>query len=71
MVATEATDGMETRWDGLLVNARLVTLAGDAGYGVVENGALGWRDGAFVFAGRLADLPAPPASGARRSKPRL
>ena len=30
---------MDTRWDGLLVNARLVTLAGDAGYGVIEDGA--------------------------------
>ncbi|MFT3667637.1 MAG: imidazolonepropionase [Pseudoxanthomonas sp.] len=51
---------METRWDGLLVNARLVTLAGDAGYGVVEDGALGWRDGRFVFAGRQDALPTAP-----------
>jgi len=62
MVAAEATDHMDTRWDGLLVNARLVTLADDAGYGVIEDGALGWRDGVLVFVGRLADLPAPPAS---------
>ena len=53
---------MDTRWDGLLVNARLVTLAGDAGYGVIEDGALGWRDGMLVFAGYRTDLPAPPAS---------
>jgi imidazolonepropionase len=58
MAAVGATDTMETRWDGLLVNARLVTLAGDAGYGVVEDGALGWRDGRFVFAGRQDALPA-------------
>ena len=31
-MAAGATD-VDTRWDGLLVNARLVTLAGDAGYG--------------------------------------
>ena len=53
---------MDTRWDGLLVNARLVTLAGDAGYGVIEDGALGWHDGMIVFAGCRTDLPAPPAS---------
>ena len=53
---------MDTRWDGLLVNARLVTLAGDAGYGVIEDGALGWHDGMIVFAGHRTDLPAPPAS---------
>ena len=53
---------MDTRWDGLLVNARLVTLAGDAGYGVIEDGALGWHDGMLVFVGHRTDLPAPPAS---------
>ena len=43
--ATAEAIDMDTRWDGLLVNARLVTLAGDAGYGVIEEGALGWHDG--------------------------
>lgn len=57
----EATD-MDTRWDGLLVNARLVTLAGDAGYGVIEDGALGWHDGMLVFAGHRTDLLKRPAS---------
>jgi imidazolonepropionase len=56
----EAIDLMTLRWDGLLVNARLVTLAGDTGYGVVENGALGWREGVLVFAGAMDSLPAPP-----------
>ena len=60
-MAAGATD-VDTRWDGLLVNARLVTLAGDAGYGAIEDGALGWRDGVLVFAGHRTDLPAPPAS---------
>jgi imidazolonepropionase len=45
------------RWDGLIVNAHLATLAGDTGYGVVENGALGWQDGLVTYAG--------PASGLR------
>jgi len=56
----EAIDRMTLCWDGLLVNARLVTLAGDTGYGVMENGALGWRDGVLVFAGTMDSLPAPP-----------
>lgn len=55
-----ATDPMQPRWDGMLVNARLATLADDAGYGVIEGGALGWRDGALVFAGPQDLLPASP-----------
>ncbi len=45
------------RWDGLLLDARLATLDGP-GYGLVEDGALGWRDGRIVFAGPRAALPA-------------
>lgn len=55
-----ATEAVDVRWDGVLVNARLVTLAGDAGYGVIEDGALGWRDGMLAFAGPRATLPAAP-----------
>ncbi|MCH6484785.1 imidazolonepropionase [Pseudoxanthomonas sp. LH2527] len=51
---------MDVGWDGVLVNARLATLTGDAGYGAIEDGALGWRDGVLVFAGPRAALPAPP-----------
>jgi len=47
-------------WDGVAIGASLATLDGDAGYGAIEDGALGWRDGRLVFAGRRADLPAPP-----------
>lgn len=43
--------------DGLLLDARLVTLAGDRGYDVIDDGALAWRDGVITFAGRRADLP--------------
>ncbi|MDR7069286.1 imidazolonepropionase [Pseudoxanthomonas japonensis] len=53
---------MDVRWDGVLVNAHLVTLAGDEGYGVLEDGALGWHDGMLVFAGPRATLPAAPAA---------
>ena len=44
-------------WDGLVVNARLSTLAGDAGYGLVEDGALGWKDGRITYAGPRSRLP--------------
>ena len=55
-----ATEPMDVGWDGVLVNARLATLTGDAGYGAIEDGALGWREGVLVFAGPRAALPAPP-----------
>ena len=44
-------------WDGLVVNARLATLAGDAGYGLVEDGALGWKEGRITYAGPRSRLP--------------
>src|SRR5690606_22204279 len=43
--------------DGLITGATLVTLDGDAGYGLVEDGALAWRDGVIRFAGPRAGLP--------------
>ncbi|HSX65551.1 MAG TPA: imidazolonepropionase, partial [Pseudoxanthomonas sp.] len=52
-------------WDGLITDVHLVTLAGDTGYGVVENGALGWRDGVLRFAGPAALLPDQPPLLAR------
>ncbi|MFL6587103.1 MAG: imidazolonepropionase [Luteimonas sp.] len=45
-------------WDGLLLGARLATLADDSGYGLIEDGALGWRDGVIVYAGPRSGLPA-------------
>ncbi|MCR6687326.1 imidazolonepropionase [Pseudoxanthomonas sp.] len=53
------------RWDGLLLNARLATLQGDAGYGAIEDGALAWQDGRLAFAGPRAQLPGAPAALAR------
>ncbi|TWT17886.1 imidazolonepropionase [Luteimonas marina] len=47
-------------WDGLVVGASLATLDGDAGYGAIEDGALGWRDGRIAFVGRRRDLPGDP-----------
>ncbi|MGY1459233.1 imidazolonepropionase [Luteimonas sp. A534] len=49
------------RWDGLLVNARLATLDAANGYGLVDDGALGWRGGRIVFVGTSDSLPAAPA----------
>ncbi|ATD68264.1 imidazolonepropionase [Luteimonas chenhongjianii] len=45
------------RWDGLLLGATLATLADDTGYGLIEDGALGWRDGVIAYAGPRAGLP--------------
>src|SRR5690606_39311886 len=58
MAAMEAA--MPEAWDGVLVDASLATLDGDTGYAAIEDGALGWRDGRIVFAGRRADLPGAP-----------
>ncbi|MGV8932605.1 MAG: imidazolonepropionase [Luteimonas sp.] len=43
--------------DGLIVGATLVTLNGDQGYGLIEDGALAWRDGCVSFVGPHAGLP--------------
>ncbi len=51
--------------DGLLIHARLITLADDAGYGVIEDGVLGWRDGHISLVGRATELPGTPAELAR------
>lgn len=54
-------------WDRLLLDARLATLRDDLGaYGVVEDGALAWKDGLIAFAGPAADLPGEPAALAAR-----
>lgn len=51
------TQVLESARTGLLVGARLITLAGDAGYGIVEEAALAWRDGTLDFVGHARDLP--------------
>ena len=53
-------------WDLLLVGGRLATLAGAEGYGMVEDGAIGCRDGAIVFAGAAQALPGDPQALAHR-----
>ncbi|TWI00965.1 imidazolonepropionase [Luteimonas cucumeris] len=54
------TAAVDNRWDGLIVGAALATLDAEAGYGAIEDGALGWHDGRLVFVGpraALADTP--------------
>ncbi|HEY2344424.1 MAG TPA: imidazolonepropionase [Xanthomonadaceae bacterium] len=51
---------MPNAWDALIVDARLATLAGDAGYGLIERGAIGWKDGLIAFVGPMDTLPAAP-----------
>ena len=53
-------------WDGLLLDARLVTLRDATGYGLIEHGALGWKEGAIAFAGAQSELPGAPETLATR-----
>ena len=45
------------RWDGLLLGTTLATLDADNGYGLVEDGALGWKDGVLAYVGTRSGLP--------------
>jgi len=48
---------MTPQWDGLLLDCRLATMADD-GFGLLERGALAWRDGVITWAGVQDALPA-------------
>lgn len=49
---------MNPLWDGLLLDCHLATLRDDlAPFGLIDKGALGWKDGKIVFAAAQADLP--------------
>ena len=62
-VPWDGVPGDSVPWDGVLVDANLATLAGDAGYGIVEDGAIAWRDGRIAWAGPRKELD--PARAAR------
>jgi imidazolonepropionase len=64
--AGASTDEQDAPWDGLLLDARLATLAGDAGYGIVEDGAIAWRAGRITYAGPRAGLDPAQLARARR-----
>lgn len=51
---------MTKRFDHLLLDCTLATLAGDSGYGLIERGAIGWRDGVITFADAMQKLPGEP-----------
>jgi len=51
---------MTKRFDHLLLDCTLVTLAGDSGYGLIERGAIGWHDGVIAFADAMQKLPGEP-----------
>ncbi len=48
----------QTLWDGLLLGPTLATLDAQAGYGLVEDSALGWKDGVLTYVGPRSGLPA-------------
>ncbi len=49
-------------WDGLLLGATLATLDAQAGYGLIVDGALGWKDGLLTFVGARDALPGTPST---------
>lgn len=51
---------MSGSWDGLLVDCTLATLDDRPHGGLVEDGALGWKDGRITFAGPRQALPDAP-----------
>ncbi|MGH8114651.1 MAG: imidazolonepropionase, partial [Rhodanobacteraceae bacterium] len=51
---------MDGPWDRLLIDCNLAALTGDAGYGLIENGAIGWRNGAITYTGTMDALPGEP-----------
>lgn len=44
--------------NGLFLGPTLATLDADSGYGLIEDGALAWRDGVIAYVGPSAGLPA-------------
>ncbi len=51
---------MDQRWDLLLTNATIATLAGESGYGLIEAGGIGIDGGRIVWVGDLRELPGDP-----------
>lgn len=53
------------RYDTLLLGANLATLDGGAGFGAIEDGAIGWKEGVLAYVGTRAGLPGKPGALAR------
>jgi len=62
MVAATVAAVTEPRYDGLLLAPVLATLDAASGYGLVEDGALAWKDGLLAYVGPRGGLPGDPAS---------
>lgn len=63
VVPTAVETTVETeRWDGLIIGATLATLDADAGYGLICDGALGWKDATLTFVGPRDALPDDPGA---------
>ena len=61
------TENMQaTRWDVLLLGPTLVTLDDATGYGLINEGALGWRDGVLQFVDAACALPGKPENLAKQ-----
>ena len=52
----------DARWDGLLLAPLLATLDAPAGHGLVQDGALAWKDGVLAFVGPRSGLPGDPGA---------
>ncbi len=69
MSAQGDTPTADARWDHLLLDCTLATLAGNAVYGLIEHAALAWRDDKLAFAGPMGALPGTPVDLARIVEP--
>ena len=57
---------MNESWDGLLLDCRLATMAGNGtAFGLIDRAALAWKDGRIVFAAPMSALPGKPDALAR------
>ena len=48
----------DTDRSGLILGPTLATLDAESGYGLIEDGALAWRDSVIAYVGPRAGLPA-------------
>ncbi|MFA5521196.1 MAG: imidazolonepropionase [Castellaniella sp.] len=57
---------MTTIWDALLIDARVASMADRQGFGLIDDGAIGIRDGRIAWLGARQALDAVPAALARQ-----
>ena len=55
-----------SRWDRLLINATLATFAGEAPYGLIDDGAIAMHRGRIAWIGRMDALPGAPTALAEK-----